>query len=145
MAQQYLSFVDESDTWNWGNHYSRFKDGSLGICQALALAHPKHYGTNDPARVRGPRAFASEAGLAGIRCGSSRIWGYECERALTSGLAADHLFPFSFGGPTLASNKLYLCARHNMCKAGDVHLFPWEEGEPPWLVEVLERVRRSRL
>ena len=74
--------------------------------------------------IQGYRSFKQENG----KCQSKLIWGYECpiHSLLCHG---DHLFPYSMGGPTISANKLLLCRYHNMVKATDIHLFPWEEKE----------------
>lgn len=69
-------------------------------------------------------------------CGARRLWGYACpfERAE---IAADHLFPRSLGGPTDPRNRLTLCRWHNTAKSMDIHIYPWEEGIPEWLPQLL--------
>jgi hypothetical protein len=52
--------------------------------------------------------------------------------------SCDHLFPRALGGPTDARNRLTLCDWHNTAKSMDVHIFPWEEGLPPWVLDVLQ-------
>ena len=77
-----------------------------------------------------------------IKCRSMLLWGYECPFEDINQLAADHCFPYSLGGPTLATNKIYLCKWHNQIKAGDIHIFPWELGEPQWLLPMIDRIKR---
>ena len=67
-----------------------------------------------------PRQIAWEA---------SRI---QRELAEEGAMEYDYLFPFALGGPTIARNRVPLCREHNAIKGSDVHLFPWEQGEPPW-------------
>ena len=69
-------------------------------------------------------------------CESARLWGYPCpfEGAQS---AADHLYPKSLGGPTVAENRLTLCRWHNTAKSMDVHIFPWEEGVLVWVPRIL--------
>lgn len=74
-------------------------------------------------------------------CQSDRLWGYECPFR-GSEFAADHLFPRSLGGPTDARNRLNLCRWHNTAKSMDVHVFPWEEGIPDWVPQLLRVLAR---
>lgn len=142
-TEKYLKYLEESFLPNWWVHRTNWikADDWLG---RLALIHPDHFfdieHLRDSCPVRGVRKFPIEPGMSDKECGCKDVWGYSCP--IHSGgqaIAADHLFPFSFGGPTLASNKLYLCSRHNLMKGSDLHCFPWELGEPRWLSALLER------
>lgn len=66
------------------------------------------------------------------RCEAARllIWG-RCPKAATE---VDHIYPWSKGGPTVASNGQALCSGHNRSKA---NLTP-----PWWYLLALERRRR---
>lgn len=140
----YLESLESSERWNWEEKYAQFRAGSLDVAATMALVHPMHYGEFDTDAVRGPRLFRPEAAMTTLSCGAQSLWGYRCSRAVSEGIAADHLFPYGRGGPTLGSNKLYLCPVHNALKAGDVHLFPWERGVPDWVADVLFRIHRTR-
>ena len=59
------------------------------------------------------------------------VWG----RCPDAAVEVDHVYPWSRGGPTTASNGQALCRRHNRAKAA---------GNPPWwYVAGLERRRRA--
>ncbi len=97
-----------------------------------ALRHPEHptvqrivYGddTFDPLAYSEP-------------CESARLWGYACPFGEMP-IRADHLFPRALGGPTDSRNRLTLCHWHNTAKSMDIHIFPFEEGLPAWVVDVL--------
>lgn len=89
--------------------------------------------------VYGDRTFMPI--LAPGPCQSGRLWGYACP-FVDGAPSYDHLFPAALGGPTEASNLLVLCERHNLMKSMDVHVFPWEEGLPPWVDRVLRSLER---
>ena len=113
------------------------------------LVHPDHYRDipfiGADCSVRGARSFAKEAAMSAKRCGSEFIWDYLCPiEPDGSTISADHLFPYGYGGPTLASNKIYLCARHNAMKGPDLHCFTWEKGPPIWLDETLSLLARLK-
>lgn len=142
---RYLHLMNSADLrdGSWEGLYERHKGGELTIEESMVLINPRFYEDSSLAHtVRGPRRFVSEAGLAGVSCQSKLIWGYAC--SLHGQLAADHLWPFSLGGPTIATNKLYLCGRHNSIKTGDIHLYPWEQGMPMWLEFTLSIIARCR-
>jgi hypothetical protein len=143
-ARRYIEALEWSQGVRWPEEYQRYVAGNLEVEEAVALAHPMHYGPNSPERVRGQRSFGGEPGLSARPCGAERLWGYTCPRIHESALAADHLFPYALGGPTLGTNKLYLCSFHNQVKTSDIHLYPWEEGEPPWLAATLKLVHRTK-
>jgi hypothetical protein len=144
-ACAYVNAVENSLQSNWLQRYELYRQGRLSLPDAIALVHPYHYEHLDSGlTVRGPRTFASEVGIEGIKCKADILWGYECSRVLEVNIAADHLFPYSLGGPTLGSNKLYLCALHNQMKSSDIHLYPWEKGEPVWLSDRLATIWRFK-
>jgi hypothetical protein len=110
----------------------------------MAAIHPKHYqdyiqitGENCP--IRGQRRMTVDGGVIGEGCRCDVLWGYCCDFG-RSALHADHLFPYSFGGPSNGQNKVFLCEFHNRAKGSDIHLFPWENGEPGWLLPLLKRI-----
>jgi hypothetical protein len=74
-------------------------------------------------------------------CQAKRLWGYECP-FVREPSAADHLYPHSLGGPTIAENRLTLCRWHNTAKSMDIHDFPFEEGLPSWVVPTLGMMER---
>lgn len=139
-GREYLLAFVESLKKDWLREYERYLARELNLADALALAHPQHYEwivLSD--RVRGPRQFEPEVGEE--RCCAEVIWGYRCD---LPGVSSDHLFPYSLGGPTVGNNKLLLCRLHNGMKANDVHLFPWEQGEPGWLATCLKAIRHLK-
>jgi hypothetical protein len=110
----------------------------------MALIHPEHYKHSEAAvSIRGPRHFDVELVHSGVQCGAVRLWGFSCGVTVEGRVCGDHLFPYSMGGPTVATNKMLLCAVHNRMKSSDVHVFPWENGEPVWLSQVLIQVRKT--
>lgn len=140
---EYLMAVRRSLSLSWKENFERFGRSSSWI-ERLASAHPAHYEqslsvTATACPVRGKRTMHLDAGAQGISCQSHLLWGYRCPYA-DEPLEADHLFPYSWGGPSLGTNKIFLCKMHNRCKASDIHLYPWELGEPPWLKGVLQRL-----
>jgi hypothetical protein len=132
----YLTALRRSSSQRWVQQYERFEVGKLTLEEAMALCHPGWLPAERWDEVYGPRSFP---GVASGRCEASRLWGYECDLAPEGTFHADHVFPRSFGGPTRAVNRLVLCPTHNAIKGPDVHVYPWEQGEPVWMRELLER------
>lgn len=87
----------------------------------------------DPWRGFKHAARAAVMDRAGGRCeGAQLVFGVRCDRPATD---VDHVFPWSKGGPTIASNGQALCRGHNRSKAAMTP--PW------WYVRSLERRRRG--
>jgi hypothetical protein len=111
-------------------------DSALELVEAMTLIHPVWLPSAvDKRLIFGERSFGL---TTASRCESHELWQYACDLRHTS-LHADHLFAYSLGGPTWAANRLTLCDVHNGIKGADVHLYPWEAGEPSWLARLLER------
>lgn len=148
-TRNYLELLERSFAKDWASAF-RAAGKSCDWKTRIVLIHPEHYSVeiNDSYEcpIRGPRAFSVEIGLQNRACGARIVWGYDCPfgNNHSRGLAADHLFPYSFGGPTLATNKIYLCNEHNNMKSSDLHFYPWEGPEPVWLSEVLRRVAKLK-
>lgn len=143
LGHRYLRALERSLDLGW-HEYAGVVDASGSWVERLALVHPWHYEhAREHTELRGPRQFSPEVRLASRSCEARLLWGYECDLNVSRGLAADHLFPFSLGGPTTAPNKIFLCSLHNTMKANDIHVFPWERGEPEWLELQIEKVRRA--
>jgi len=56
---------------------------------------------------------------------------------------ADHLWPFSLGGPTIETNKLALCEDCNRQKSNSPFLYPGDR-VPRWLVLRVMQLKRSK-
>jgi hypothetical protein len=146
IASRYLAFLSCSlSNWNWEQVELNEQDW----VKRMVLIHPAHYEnficSDLPCPIRGKRVFDLDSGTQ--ICASKKIWGYDCScsQIRISKYAADHIFPYSFGGPTISENKLYLCELHNEMKSSDVHLFPWHLNEPPWLPSLISKIKRLRL
>ena len=138
-CRAYLAALTKYRHCDWTTTHAVFKRGEMTLAEAFALAHPEHYsGHILEVRVRGPRTFPPLPTAVEAECGSRLIWGYEC--SLPGGFAADHIFPWSLGGPTDPTNRVTLCTTHNQLKGSDVHAYPWERGRPTWLEPLLDRV-----
>jgi hypothetical protein len=144
ITRDYLACVEELDTTAWEVAYERYLAGNATLPEQLALAHPKHYlPFPGSAAIRGPRLFTQS--LFGPQgCQAEVLWAYACQRTTVFGAVADHLSPWSLGGPTAATNMLFLCALHNQLKGSDIHMYPWEAGEPPWLRPTLHAIAHLR-
>lgn len=145
-AQEYLEILEGSFKLDWETLYVNVITHSNWVYRLSAI-HPRHY--QDYVRsephccpVRGMRGMAIDGGAKVGGCQCRLVWGYDCSFDKLR-LEADHLFPYSFGGPSAGQNKIYLCTLHNQAKGSDIHLYQWELGEPVWLSAVLERVRRQ--
>lgn len=145
-AVNYLMALEKSFLIGWLTSY---RSEPKTIFGQLALLHPLHLEELDlPAHktvgviqrsLQGPRAFSST--LGGNLCQSVNIWGYGCE--LSGEIQQDHLFPYSLGGPTIGTNRIYLCKYHNMVKTSDIHCYPWESTDKwvePWLSGQIDRL-----
>ena len=144
-AQEYLAALETSLSQAWTQAYY---SGSLSTIEKLALLHPDHldqvalpkHQTKEKIqkKIQGPRQFSHEFQE---KCGSELLWGYPCH--LKGDLQQDHLFPYSLGGPTLGTNRLWLCRYHNMVKTCDIHCFPWGDVETrcgAWLDGQIEQL-----
>lgn len=137
-ANDYLQALARTLRLDWLDAYRQYTEGTLTLPESLALVHPECYPElQDGVDVRGDRAFSPIRNKHGLRCRSDLVWGYWCNLDTDPVLAADHLFPWSMGGPTVSTNQILLCRYHNLVKSSDVHVYPWERGEPQWLKGVL--------
>lgn len=148
-TQKYLSFLEDSLALNWEKQYFLYQSKQLSLPYAFVLVHPWHcelLTSQDIKTIYGARTFQKEVGLTGMQCLSETIWGYKCShsRQSKSIVQADHLFPYSLGGPTISSNKIYLCKFHNQMKSNDIHFYPWERGEPAWLATHLQEIAKRK-
>ena len=143
MSYSYLVALDNNLQRDWNELYEMHLQGDMSLVDSMTLIHPdfyKHAGYSN--RIRGNRKFPKEHGMTGIHCSANAIWGYACPLKSFESIVADHLFPYSLGGPTNSDNKLYLCRLHNELKGNDIHMYPWERGEPRWLDGLLLRISR---
>lgn len=149
-ARVYLDELEDSFRRGW---WATYRERGSSIFRAVALIHPDHlleidgqrdfHADDARCRLQGPRQFSAVGQPAVRGCQSELIWGYCCN--LDGGLQQDHLFPYSLGGPTVATNQIGLCRYHNMVKTSDIHCYPWEQVEArmtPWLPGQIEKVRR---
>ncbi len=147
-AEKYLLVLKTTLEVGWVKYYEK---GELTHLEELALLHPEHlysvdlpeYANKDTIQndIQGARRFG--ANIQGEGCMASLLWGYKC--TLGGNLQQDHLFPYSLGGPTIGTNRIWLCHYHNMVKTCDIHCFPWRELDKycvPWLADQLEKMRK---
>lgn len=123
----YLEAIQKTLSRPWLESYSTAQD----VYIKLALLHPEHYKSLDlpsnvsisklQAKIQGPRSFQNKSNQGSCNC--NLLWGYNC--TLNEDIQQDHLFPYSLGGPTLGTNRIYLCRYHNMVKTSDIHIYPW--------------------
>lgn len=140
-AEGYLQCLDSSLESDWLPQYDSFLARNRPLNLGLALIHAGHYEEYaDRFEIQGRRAFDIEVAQATARCNAALIWGVNCSNSIDGTLCGDHLFPYALGGPTLASNKMLLCSRHNRMKSVDIHMYPWELGEPKWLMGLLQQI-----
>jgi hypothetical protein len=144
-ANKYLCYLNYSLQHGWLDQYARYKSGSLEFPESLALVHPHHYRNLESSdKIRTNRSFERGPSVSSRNCESNRIWGYKCPIDITEHkkIEADHLFPYSLGGPSTGENIIFLCKMHNLCKGSDFHFFPWESGPPAWLSSTINRIYR---
>lgn len=141
-AERYLEIVDGELPGEWSD-LREYAVARKDLPIALALVHPQCWEEiATSTQVLGQRAFHI-APLLGTRfCGAADYWGVPCRTRddPTAEVVADHAWPYSLGGPTIAANIRWLCRRHNAAKSSDVHLYPWEGLWPTWLNDVLNRI-----
>lgn len=143
MARQYLRMIS-GEPFNWDELVQSYRSGALDLPTTMCLVHPRWIRAGAQEAVQGlPRYMPYRGGRPGI-CQAELLWGHRCEVPASSGMHADHVFPYWAGGPTSAGNRLTLCGLHNLLKAGDVHLFPWERGVPAWVDGAIGRVGAHR-
>lgn len=146
---RYLEALDKSLHMGWLESYKLQKKSRF---VQLALLHPLHFQELDlpghqtvkkiQEAIQGPRSFPTP--LGGHSCDSSLLWGYEC--GLNAEIQQDHLFPYSLGGPTLQTNRIFLCSYHNMVKSSDIHCYPWESIDQwtrPWLERQIDKLYKE--
>ena len=142
-SRKYVEYLSQSFSKTWKVSHDELKNINNKndfILSKLALIHPQHYYSLFPQniqlskvedyfnlkieKIQGKRSFSYR--MTNEKCQSETLWGYSCPLT-TETLASDHLFPFSFGGPTNnAINRKTLCRWHNMIKSNDIHCYPWE-------------------
>ena len=126
-GERYFLALEEYRDRAWREILAEYRCGRLSLPQSMVLVHPDFYAEREAEvgmSIRGPRSFATTAGQYAAGCMADRIWLLACALRSRSAVQADHLFPYSLGGPTLAANQLFLCRAHNGAKGSDVHLFP---------------------
>lgn len=107
--------------------------GAIAVLGFPMLGRGPNSSARDPWRGFKYAARATVLDRAGGRCeGAQLVFGVRCDRPATD---VDHVFPWSKGGPTVASNGQALCRGHNRSKAAMTP--PW------WYVRSLERRRRG--
>jgi hypothetical protein len=148
LAANYFSAILKIADEMWEATFQQYESAPTGACcpVRMALLNPRFYeslGFSGVCRIRGSRQFSSvEKSIQG-KCQSITLWGYDCPTSEGT-LEADHIFPFAFGGVTVATNKAYLCSSHNRCKGADFHAFPWELSEPAWVQSTLLNIASFR-
>jgi hypothetical protein len=140
-AYEYLSYLQELETGNvsWKDGLNQYEAGSLSFAKAMTLINPRFcpaISTN----VQGVRRFLEEPGFSSMKCQSDILWGYDCPIG-SRALHADHLFPYTLGGPTIGANKIYLCSDHNSMKSCDLHFYSWES-KAEWLDAQIRLIAR---
>ena len=147
-GEEYLLALEEFLSWEWSEILREYRKRRLTLPQAMVLVHPAFYRERSAElrqSIRGPRNYLASAGQHVAGCMADQIWLSPCRLRNPEVIHSDHLFPYSLGGPTIAANQLFLCPVHNRSKAGDIHLFPWERGEPSWFGRQVERIRNLLL
>lgn len=142
-AREYLLQLAQASETHWESAHASWAAGGLGLPAAMVLVHPMWLPPGIPQGLAQGTSSFGGPGLAADECMAPLLWGYECPFQ-GQVMHADHVWPYWAGGPTVGANRLPLCRVHNGMKSGDVHLFPWERGAPPWLEAQLTRMRELR-
>lgn len=148
-AEAYLLSLQTVLSQNWLDTYQKKE---LDIYEKLSLLHPDHIDSLDlpysqkkseiQSLVQGPRQFKPHH--IKQSCDSRKLWGYSCK--LDQPLEQDHLFPYSLGGPTISTNRIFLCKYHNMVKSCDIHILPWNDINnwiPLWVDNQLNKLYKE--
>ncbi len=142
-AEDYLKGLESVRRIGWIDSLLLFKKGELTAPHAMALIHPEHYDYAQEA-VCGARTFIDDPAPSLRRCECHLYWQIACPFEGLTDFSADHVFPYSLGGPTEPNNRMVLCRLHNQMKSNDVHFYPWERGQPSWLEPVVRRIELQR-
>jgi hypothetical protein len=146
-AREYVGRLAAAHDFLWERAYGEYRGGRLSLPTAMLLLHPMWLPHEvSQTTAQGPSTFPTAAPFPDP-CMGHLLWGYACPFD-SPAIHGDHVWPYWAGGPTVGPNRLSLCERHNSMKSGDVHLYPWELGEPHWLRTQLDRIgdlRRSAL
>jgi hypothetical protein len=144
-GEQYLLALEKLENTRWVDGYASYKKGELSLAEKFALIHPRYYEEDENLcgmSVRGSMTFDLDVSRHQLSCDAVKVWMQPCRLSRNEAVHGDHFFPRSLGGPTVAENRISLCSLHNKLKTNDVHLYSWELGEPSWLPDVIERIRR---
>ena len=142
-GEAYLQALECVLDGGWQRTYEEHKAGRTTIAESLALVHPLNI-QGDQTGSCGPRQFREDPAHQFQICQCEIYWQVVCERREVQQLFADHVFPYSLGGPTVPENRMMLCGAHNRMKSNDIHLFPWERGLPVWFPSLLSRIESRR-
>jgi len=131
-VRSYLEALEKAAHASW----HELRNDSDNLANRFMLIHPRWHAV-DKSSPLDLLPFART--LRGDACQSEKLWGYSCPLTDRS-IEADHMFPKSLGGPRHGANQVWLCSDHNLWKGQDLFNFPWENGEPKWLLQQLDRV-----
>jgi hypothetical protein len=140
IGAEYLAALANPIATEWQSGYEKYLSGTLSLPETLTLLHGQWWSHGAHHRIQGRRRYTEAASRTADRCRADLIWGYQCGLRTEGHPEYDHVFPYSLGGPTIAANRIPLCRIHNAVKGADVHLFPWEAGEPAWVADQLKRI-----
>jgi hypothetical protein len=131
-VRSYLQALEMAAHVSW----QELREYNFSLAYRLMLVHPRWHALD---RSSALDLLPFSRALRGDVCQSEKLWGYSCPLTDRS-IEADHMFPKSLGGPRNGSNQVWLCSDHNLWKGQDLFNFPWENGEPQWLHQQLNRV-----
>lgn len=125
---EYLTWLETATHTSW-EHVAR----EANLARRFVLCHPAWLqGASREPSALGLHGFVG--GERGRKCQANLLWGYDCPLTEEE-IQCDHLFPLSLGGPALGTNQVWLCQIHNQWKSSNLLEYPWERGEPQWLVK----------
>lgn len=106
--------------------------GAIGVVLVAVFFRSFMPFTKDPVRLFTPEQKKIIHGRAGRRCEHVSTLMRRCSKP---GTQADHVYPWSKGGPTAISNGASLCRFHNASKGAKIPSF--------WYIKRLELSRKS--
>lgn len=158
-AKIYLEIYADVKELKWVDLYSKHMEGTLHFPKSMILCYPYLYKRINPRASdfehlqkelgRFKKKFKDSTKIGrSEKCESNLIYGIDCSihknslPARIHKIEFDHVFPFSLGGPTIEQNRMTLCKYHNQNKSNDIHLYPWEAGEPKWLRDQINKIAK---
>jgi 5-methylcytosine-specific restriction endonuclease McrA len=143
---QFEIFTQSADILSDSEFLEKLRTCSaLSIEERLALINPACFERVEPERsahqaretIQGRKSFARATTM--ITCQRDERYGSRCyQRAAEQ----DHFFPYKYGGPTLAANRIWLCSSCNSDKSASVQGLEIGQNIEGWLASYLQSLEK---